>query len=177
MERMCHEERQLREENKRLQETLNLEKERSEQLCPSCYELKIKICDKIMLADGSHLKHEVCRALSESESSLDGSLMDWDTHSASGYDYLRDTHPTRSRDLSRPNLSSPHSNMLTQSSSFSNQNTTTITAASQLLQNQPQPTAQMVQPTSPSPKTVFRNNPTTVNKSASSIQPPPPTER
>lgn len=64
MNKMCNEERNLREENRKLHETLQLEKERSEQLC---------------------------RALSESESSLDGSLVEWDRYSsASGYDYLRD---------------------------------------------------------------------------------------
>jgi hypothetical protein len=64
MNKMCTEESKLREENRKLHETLQLEKERSEQLC---------------------------RALSESESSLDGSLVEWDRYSsASGYDYLKD---------------------------------------------------------------------------------------
>lgn len=86
--RMCAEERQLREENKRLQETLNLEKERSEALC---------------------------RALSESESSLDGSVasfMDIETRShtsVSGYDYLRPLPTTDPHEIRRPNVSSPHS--------------------------------------------------------------------
>ena len=74
MSKMTLEERNLREENVKLQETLRLEKERSERLC---------------------------RALSESESSLDGSLIDWDRYSsASGYDYLRDTHPRQDRNIS-----------------------------------------------------------------------------
>ena len=98
---MCAEERNLREENRKLQETLQLEKERSEQLC---------------------------RALSESESSLDGSLIDWDRYSsASGYDYLRDTYRTKentnasiNRDISRPNLSSPH--IITSNSNEANNN-------------------------------------------------------
>ena len=62
-ERIANDERLLRDENKKLQDRLKLEKERSDRLC---------------------------RALSESESSLDSSWLDWDTMSASGMEYLKD---------------------------------------------------------------------------------------
>lgn len=74
-DKISMDEKYLRDENRKLHEKLKMEKERSDRLC---------------------------RALSESESSLDSSWLEWDALSASGMEYLKDLRHPKPRTVSSP---------------------------------------------------------------------------